>query len=307
MHTNFRQLSYVVACAEAGSIRAAAKNVGISEPAISAAIKEMESTVGYRLFNRTASRGLSLTPAGRQFIAYGRRLLGEVKAFEKSALELNSEICGRVHIGCYAIPAPFILPNVLEELRKQHSGIVPSIHENTLPLVLEDLKCGNTDVAITYDVYKDGDIEFEPLFEVETHVILGADHPLAGHDKISIYQLAEHPLILLDLPMSSSQHEFLNILDAYGVVPCIALRVKSFELVRGFVAAGFGYSFGRLPLKNDVTYDGRRIIRRPLLEETSTFRMCLAYQRGGSQARAVSTFMNVCKRSLCVTQYAPVR
>jgi molybdate transport repressor ModE-like protein len=307
MHTNFRQLLYVVACAEAGSIRAAAKEVGISEPAISAAIKEMESMIGYRLFNRTTSRGLSLTPAGRQFVAYGRRLLGEVKAFEKSALELNSEICGRVHVGCYAVPAPFILPGLLEDLRSRYSGIVASIHESTLPLVLEDLKSGNTDVALTYDVYRDGDIEFEPLFDVTSHVILGCDHPLSGREKISIYELAEHPFILLDLPMSASHHEFVNILDAYGVTPKIAFRVKSFEMVRSLVAAGFGYSFGRLPLKNDVTYDGRRIVRRPLLEETAKFRMCLAYQRGGSHARAVSTVMAVCRESLCAARFLPVQ
>lgn len=301
MHTNFRHLLYLVAASEHGSISAAAKAIGISQPAISAAIKKVEFDIGYRLFVRNPAQGLSLTPSGRQFIRRAKQLLNEVRVFEKASSGLGRSLSGDVEPGCYFLTAPYFIPSVLKNLANNHPAIAVHLHEADLTGVVADLKIGVTEIALTYDMYQDSAITFEELFEVSPHVILAANDPLANQRTVSLRQLVGRQMVLLDLPMSRAYSEFEHLFATYGLTPTIRHRLKNFELVRSMVGAGFGYySFGRLPIQIERTYDGSVVVHRPLRKDVPKPKLCLAYANHAVPLQVVEVFVEACRNAFKV-------
>lgn len=296
MHINLREIRYVVAVAEHGSITLAADKVGISQPAISAAIRNVEAQIGYQLFVRKAAHAASLTPAGREFVLYARHLLNEVRDFEMFSNGLGSDVSGQLNVGCYFLPAPYLMPEILRVLGARHRGISVTLHENDLKGVASDLKRGVTDIAVTYNLHRDDAIVLEKLFDVNVHVVLGSTDPLSDAKSISLKQLCGKPLIMMDLP---SEEYWANIFALHRLDPAICHRVKSFELVFGLVAAGIGYSFGRLPLKTNKAYDGRTVVRRRLEEKVPSVDVCLARLAQPKSRRIVEAFAEVCRVVHC--------
>ena len=217
MTINLKHLAYVVAAADLGSITRAGAALEVSPPAISAAIKGFEKRYGYRLFVRNPARGLAPTSPGRSFIAQARRLLEAERGFDNRAQGIGQELVGELHVGCYFITAPFLLGQVVRRLASRHPNLKLTMHEGDLIEVVRNLKAGHTDIAVTYDIYLDGGVEFEPLFETSPHVIISERDPLAAKPTVSLHDLVDRPMVLLDLP--ATQDYFLNYFHARGLVP----------------------------------------------------------------------------------------
>jgi DNA-binding transcriptional LysR family regulator len=301
MHPNFRHLTYLVAAADHGSISAAAEAIGISQPAISAAIRHIEQDIGYRLFVRKPAKGLALTPSGRQFIRRAKLLLNEARAFEKTSKRLGGVVSREIELGCYFLTAPYVVPPLVRSLTNHRPAIGVNLHEQDLPGVIGDLKKGTTEIALTYDIYQDRDIAFETIFETQPHVILAADDPLAKQRSVSLKQLVARQMVLLNLPMSPQYSEFEHLFAMYGLRPTIRHRLKNFELVRSMVGAGLGYySFGRLPIQTDRTYDGRLLARLPIEEDVPKTRLSLAYAHDSVAPDVVHVVKEACKSSFSV-------
>jgi DNA-binding transcriptional LysR family regulator len=91
---------------------------------------------------------------------------------------------------------------------------------------------------------------------------LAKNHPLANHEELSLAQLAEHPMVLLDWPMS--REYFFSLFLSQDLEPKFAYRAQSLGMVRGLVANGFGYSLFNTPLVNNLALDGSEIVAIPL-------------------------------------------
>lgn len=289
MTVNLKHLAYVVTAADLGSITKAGAALEVSPPAISAAIKGFEKHYGYRLFVRNPARGLAVTSPGRTFVAHARRLLEAERGFDNRAQGIGQELVGELHVGCYFITAPFLLGQVVRRLATRHPNLKLTMHEGDLIEVVRNLKAGDTDIAVTYDIYLDGGVEFEPLFETSPHVILSERDPLADRPTLSLHDLVDRPMVLLDLP--ATQDYFLNYFHAHGLVPDVQYRLKSFEMVRTLVGAGAGFSFGFLPLPVDRSYQGNPVLRRPLVEPVRGPKVCLAILKSAFPTRSLEAFM----------------
>ena len=128
MRLNLAHLSYVIAVAKTGSITAASTETGISQPAISAAIKGMEESVGYKLFVRNRAKGLSLTPSGRHFVNRAEKLLDDASAFTDDVQGFGERIAGELQVACYYVISPYVLPPVMEELNRVHPDLNVRLH-----------------------------------------------------------------------------------------------------------------------------------------------------------------------------------
>ena len=296
MTVNLKHLAYVVTAADLGSITRAGAALEVSPPAISAAIKGFEKHYGYRLFVRNPARGLAVTSPGRSFVAHARRLLEAERGFDNRAQGIGQELVGELHVGCYFITAPFLLGQVVRRLATRHPNLKLTMHEGDLIEVVRNLKAGDTDIAVTYDIYLDGGVEFEPLFETSPHVILSERDPLADRPTLSLHDLVDRPMVLLDLP--ATQDYFLNYFHAHGLVPDVQYRLKSFEMVRTLVGAGAGFSFGFLPLPVDRSYQGNPVLRRPLLEPVRGPKVCLAILESAFPTRSLEAFMAAAREVL---------
>lgn len=289
MSVNLRHLGYLVAAAENRSITDAALTLKVSQPAISAAIKSMEKEYGYQIFVRSPAQGLTPTSAGKQFIAHAQQMLDDSRDFDQQARGIGQQLSGEVHLGCYFITAPYLLPDIIRSFRENHIDASVTLRETDIAGVIADIKSGATDVAVTYDMYLDNAVTLERLYQVQPHVLLSTKDPLARKKAVSLRDLESRPMLLLDLAVT--QDYFLNFFHMHQLQPDVQYRLKSFEMIRSLVGANLGFSFGFLPLSIDETYQGDQVIRKPLLEKLPQPWVCLAYSRQMRPTRLLSVFM----------------
>lgn len=290
MAFSLRQLRYFVAAAEHGEVSAAARALSISQPSVSAAIADLEGQFGVQLFLRRHAQGMALTPAGRRLLPEARSLLDHAREFESGAAGLGQALAGTLEVGCFVTIAPFFVPRLLSGIRARHPGMdvrVTEGHHEELP---RGLKSGAFELALLYDyaVGADRDLVAEPLAEFQPYILLPKGHRLARAAKLSLADLAREPLVLLDLP--STREYFLSRFIALGIEPLVAHRTPSYEMVRCLVANGHGYSMLNMRPAEDLTYDGKRLVCRPIKDPLVPARVVLVRLAGATQTRRAAIF-----------------
>lgn len=296
MAYTLRQMAYAVAVAECGSITDAAKRIGISQPAISVALKELEAEFGFSIFLRQPAHRITMTPAGQRFIGHVRHLLENVDAFESEARGLSHRLDGSIRVGCFQPTAPFIMPLVLRAMDESYPGITVEIHEADLGQLNDGIKSGSIEVALMYDMHPDRQVKFETLVEAKPYVLLSAQDPLAKHRSIKLKDLREKEMFLLDLPITQSY--FLNIVSVGNRPPNIGYRTKNFELLRSLVAARMGYAILIMNPRTDRAYDGSQLVSRPIADRLPLARYGLAMAKDHAPRRIVQAFLDVCRTTL---------
>jgi DNA-binding transcriptional LysR family regulator len=291
-----RHLTYFTAAADAGSITGAARRLGVSQPSISAALAELERRLGLQLFLRHHAQGLSLTPAGRQLLAEARQLIAHAEELRLAALDLGGGLAGALALGCFITFAPLVVPSLLRGFSRRFPEARVALHEAHVPAVLEDLRRGRTELALTYDLSLGPDILFEPLAEVPLHALLPGGHRLARAPAVSLAELADEPLVLLGLPQS--REYFLSIFYALRLEPRIAYETGSYEMLRGLVANGLGYAIMHSRPPGARALDGRPVAYRPILEDVRPTQLGLARLARLRPTRVAESFAAFCR-----TQY----
>ena len=294
MQYTLKQLRYLVAVAEYGSVSVAARSLFISQPALSAAIAQLENSLGLPLLIRHHARGISVTPAGRQFLARARGLLGHANELELLGRELGDSVRGELIVGCFMTLTPFFVPKLLKNLHQSHPELRVQLAEGALDQVQAALLAGETEIGLVYDIDLDHQLTTEELTRVRPHVLVASNHRLATHSAVSLSALSTDPMILLDLPHSRDYFRSL-FLDA-GAEPIIRHRTQSFELVRGLVGQGHGYSVLNLQPHSNRTYDGGRVRCIPIEDPTTDLAIAIARPRDLQLTHRAAAFSTVCRR-----------
>jgi DNA-binding transcriptional LysR family regulator len=287
-----RHLRYFVVTAEALSFTAASRLLHISQPTISAAVSEMESSFGVQLFVRHHASGLSLTQSGRDLLGIARNLLKSAEDLQNTARELNAGVSGVVALGCMVSLAPPMLPRILARFISEHANVNFDTHEVSQEELLRGLRDGSLDLALTYDLALVDDIEFTPLIALAPYLILPKTHRLARMRKVSMASLLDEPYVMLDLP--HSREYFSSLFDSLGRRPVPAFRSSQPEVVRGMVANGLGYSILNFPLKSHQTVDGSEFAIRPFKEELRPLTLGIARLASVRPRQVVQRFSQFC-------------
>jgi len=296
MAYTLRQLTYSMVVADCGSITDAAKRIGISQPAISVALKELEAEFGFSIFLRQPAHRIAVTPAGKRFIGHVRHLLEHVDAFESEARGLSHRLDGSIRVGCFQPTAPFIMPLVLRAMDESYPGITVEILEADLGELNDAIKSGSIEVALMYDMHPDRQIRFDTLVEAKPYVLLSAEDPLAKRRSINLKDLRDKEMLLLDLPIT--QNYFQNIVSVGNRPPNIGYRTKTYELLRSLVAARMGYAILIMTPRTDRAYDGSQLVSRPIADRLPLARYGLAMAKDYAPRRIVQAFLDVCRTTL---------
>jgi len=157
-------------------------------------------------------------------------MLGLDQAID-AARGIDNQVRGTIRLACFVTLAPFILPEVISQARAAHPYLDIEVDEVDAEEARDALRSGRAELSVGYDfAYGDG-IEREVIATTPAHVLLPADHPLAGDGgQVSLRDLAGERLILLDLP--HSRDYFLQLLSSAGLEPEIAHRTRNYETVR---------------------------------------------------------------------------
>ncbi|MEK9786453.1 MAG: LysR family transcriptional regulator [Gammaproteobacteria bacterium] len=293
MSFSLRQIRHFVTIAEHGNISSAAKDLFMSQPALSTSITQLEETLGLQLLIRHHAKGVSLTPSGAAFLAQARSLLAHSEEVAAAGRALGVSVEGTLPIGCFWTLSPFFLPGLIVLTRKHHPELQIQVTEGPLDELERLLLAGRIESALLYDIDLDTSLTRHPLTQVQPHLLLPAHHPLSSESSISIRALRDEPFILLDLP--HSRDYFLGFFGKLGVQPNIRHRSQSFELIRGLVGSGEGYSILNLQPASPQTYDGGEVRCIPIKEKVAPLSIVLAHSASLRQTQRALAFKACCE------------
>ncbi|HXZ09173.1 MAG TPA: LysR family transcriptional regulator [Paraburkholderia sp.] len=281
MHISLRLLRYFTAAADTGSTTAAAKQLNVSQPSISVAIRELEALFEEALFARESGAKMTLTNFGVRKLSEARQLLTAAAAFE--ADDSGDAASGEVQIGIFTTLAPVYLPVLLRIARTRFPNLKVRFVEGDLAQLEDWLHSSHIELALTYDVGLPPEIDRECLAQLRPYGLVPASSRLAKtRGGVSLHDLAKEPLILIDLPHS---REFLMApFWQCGLSPEVRYKATSLELVRGMVANGLGVAL--VITQSALAASTSQVVERPIREETIRQPLVIARSLKASRTRA---------------------
>lgn len=259
-----RQLEYFDAIAAEGSLAAAAQRCRVSASALALALDELERHLSLQLFVRRKGRGVTLTVAGARVLALSREVVTGAESLAADAWQESGSLTGRLGIGCFSTLAPFFLPSIVQDFQRDHPGLELDLLEASAPGLHELLLQGRVDVALLYSVDVSSQVVFDPVHEYRPHILVAATHPLARGGAIRLSQLADEPLISLDVQPTRQNTE--HIFGELGIPMRIGHTTSSFELARCLVGRELGYAVMFQRSESAGTYDGNEVVALEILD-----------------------------------------
>ena len=291
LNYTLKQLRYVEAAGRLGSITKAATELSISQSSITAAIDAVEGGLGYDLFIRTPARGILPTPQGAEALTMIRVFIQQSRHFEAEMIAVAGGLSGSVRVACYATAAPAVLPPILSGVSGNFPDMSFSILEGSIERVMEYLDKGEADLAFSYSAYIEPRHAFEPLFDAPPFAIVPRKDPLAGRPIVSLADIAERPLIMLDLP--GARDYFAGLFSSAGLTPRIAHSTRSSEILRALVGIGFGVSLLNIrPLGYHETDSDYAIV--PIKDAIPPPTFGIVTIKGLEQPKVVKAFVDSC-------------
>ena len=284
----FRQLEYLVAVGEAGSVAAAAEKVNVSSPSISAAISQLEAELGVQLFIRQHAHGLSLTPGGQRIFNEAKQILARAGGLHDMANDIAETARGPIAVGTLVTIAPLVSASIRRSFETEYPEASVNLREAHQLDLLAMLGRAEIDLAITYDLDIPSDINFEGLVELPPYVMISKQHPLASQESVSLAALEAEPMVLLDLPLS--REYFLGMFQQLGLRPTVSERSTNLSVARSLVANGFGYSLINIRTKTNFAPDGEELVFLPLEGEHRPMIVGIARKQSMHHSRIATAF-----------------
>jgi flavin reductase (DIM6/NTAB) family NADH-FMN oxidoreductase RutF len=226
-------------------------------------------------------------------LIYANRAYGVPRRFHQRRSARGGAAADALAIGCYQVFAPYIVPALVARLTKLHSEIDLTLVEADQEHLIASLRRSDTDVALLYDFDLGQDLCVERLAELTPYVLLAEGHPLAAASSVALEDLVQESLVLLDI--EPSRNYFLSLFRDCGLEPQVGYRSRSLEMVRGFVGHGLGYSLLATKPANNMTYDGRALVARPLTGAVKNSRLVLATLGGRAMSAIALEFAEHCR------------
>lgn len=294
MRFTIKQLEYFVAAGEVGSIKLAAERIAISQPSISSAISYLESELQLQLFVRHHAQGLSLTSSGRRMLHEAKLFLKQGEGLYAVASELNNEVSGQLSVGCMITLAPMLAPQLSHTFTRENPGVTVVTSEGGHENMLKMLRQVDIDVAITYDLPAPDDMSFEALVDLPPYVLVATKHPLAKKHELSLKDLINEPMILLDLPFSAQY--FSSLFESKKLIANVHARSSNQEVVRAMVANGYGYTIANVRPKSLTALDGRRLKAIKLTGKHKPMKIGIMTLKQSRKPLTLMAFENHCRR-----------
>jgi len=192
-----RQLSFLTAIADHGSFVAAAEQALVTQPSLSAAIKELEAILGAKLIER-GRNGATLTPAGEIAAAKARAILSAVDELGEAVQGAAEPLTGSFRLGVIPTIAPFFLPKVLPRAKQAFPKLKLYLREDLTSRLIEGLRAHTLDAALIALPYEAQGIDTQPLFDDEFLFVGPPNHPLSQTPSLSAADLEGEAVLLLE-------------------------------------------------------------------------------------------------------------
>ncbi len=227
-----RQIALLAHLDDERCVMRAAEAVGMTQPAASKLLREIEDALQVQLFERHA-RGIVPTSSGEILVRHARSILSEINLAQQELATLKSGLSGQASVGTITAPAASLVPHAIGLLKRKHPGLLVSVELDHSRPLLEKLLQGQLDVLVARlpDVAGTENLQFEPLAD-ERHVVLaGAQQPLAGKPGLQLGDLIHCPWILPP-PGSVLCERLMGLFLQQGLpVPPNVIQTQSFPVI----------------------------------------------------------------------------
>ena len=241
INVTLNHLQAFVATAEQQSFRAAATELGLSQPAVTARIQQLEARLGLPLFHRT-TRSVELTAEGERLLATARRLVGDFRGMLEEMRQDATLQRGRVTVAAPPSVTATVLPRAMAAFHRDFPGIEIILRDVPSDQAIELLGQGAADLAILSDLPPGCELVFEPLFEDEVLAVLPKRHALARRAPVPLAALGALPLLVP--PRGPTLRAAIErVFAAAGIPFRPAHEALSPSTLVGLVEAGCGVAF----------------------------------------------------------------
>lgn len=294
LNVSLRQLRYFIVVAESGSLSAGAAVVGISQSAVTDAIKALEAESGARLFRRHP-HGVDLTPEGHRFLRQARVVLEMMDELSRGVREPSNTETRTLRIGTTAIVSGYCLPDLLARHRRAVPETGIEIIEDRRDHIEHLLVNGELDLALLLvsNLCDQQALDHEVLFRSECRVWVGPGHRLAARDTIEMDDIVGEPLIGTTIDELESVGRGLH-----GNAPLMrraSIRTASMEAVRSLVATGAGIAIMPDLLYRPWSLEGDRIVARRINPAPATVDLGVAWRKPQCRTDEVIAFLEVAR------------
>lgn len=237
MAVTLTQLSAFLAVARRGSVTAAAEELVVTQPSVSAAVSALERELGVQLTER-AGRTLAPTEAGRAYMPYAEHVIGLLERGRRAAREAAAPHAATLRVSAVTTAGEHLVPLLLQAFRAQQSELEVSLEVGNREAVFARLASHAVDVAITGRVPDDARLYGEPFAENEFALITSPSDPLIRRRWVAIEELGARPWLVRE-PGSGTRAMCEEYLAGQGLAPEL-LTLGSNGAIRQAARVGLG-------------------------------------------------------------------
>lgn len=289
MVPNLTRLRSFIAVAQERQFRRAAERIGLSQPALSAHIRELEQDLGVALFSRT-TRSVRLTAEGESFLHRAQRALDDLNAAVLELRERAELKRGRVAIAATPTVACQVLPPVIASFARRFAGVHTQVLEAIAPEIERLVASGRADFGVGPRPEGRTELMFSFLFRERLCGVLPLGHALAARRRVRLGELARYPL-LTTAPGSAIHESIERVLRAQAIKAATDHVLTQHQTAIAMAAAGIGVALVPERMLNMV--DRRGIAVVDVFDPEVTGDMGILQRKGGAPSSAASEFLQL--------------
>jgi len=290
-------MEYFTTALRHANIAKAAAELNIAASAIATAIDQVEAAFDLTLITRQRSRGIQANASGRLVAQKFERLLEDYRSVLTEGADLKQALSGTLRIGYYAPIAPAFLPKILSSCIPMDHGVLLHLEECDNDSAQEGLLDGTYDVILFISKDVRPLIHFEVLIDAPAYCLMPASHPLAEQSSVSMAQIAQQPLVVLNRPVASAYYR--SLFDAHATDISIAAYANSTEMVRSLVSAGHGCAVLNMRPMTATSYSGGKLVGLPISDPLPSLSLAIAYDKSRPR-RLVQHFVDACRAHFAI-------
>jgi DNA-binding transcriptional LysR family regulator len=288
-----RQLRAFASLARTASFTLAAKELHLTQSAISHSMKALEREMGCRLLDKMGKK-VVLTEAGEALLVHVERIIGEMSLARAELDQLGKWGQGRLRLGASATACQHILPTVFREFRESFPQCAISIEPGDTPQMIAALRDRRIDLALNLEPRRDEPLAFRPLFTDELAFVLSPTHAWARDGRVERAQIARQHYILYGKRSYTAE-----MIEAYfreeDIVLQSSIDLGSMEAIKELVKLGLGISI-LAPWTCRKELDERSLVTLPLGRRKLRRRWGVLHWRGKRLSLAEETFIGLCEQ-----------
>lgn len=285
---SIRQLQYVVAVADTLGFHRAAERCRVSQPTLSSQIQKLEDVLGFQIFERDRRRVI-VTAAGETLVSHARKVLVDVDDLLRAATKVADPFAGTFRVGVIPTVAPYLLPWLTPPVATRWPHLRLALVEQKTDDVLAGLRSGSLDAGLLAVVPGMDDLDGVTVLEDSFVVALPTSHGLARKRSISLSDLEEQEVLLLD-DGHCLREQALALCKRAGATET-DLRATSLATLVQMVSAGAGVTL--LPsIAVDVENRRGQLAIRPL-DRSHGRTICLAWRKASPLSKALRELARV--------------